>query len=80
MRELVEQREALVERVGPGPHRDRPLLALRDAARTVTSLDRPLGEGEDAAFGDLLPSDAPAPESEASFFFAPGHAVVLADA
>src|SRR4051794_13179829 len=38
------------------------LMALRDAARTVTSLDRPLGEGEDAAFGDLLPSDGPAPE------------------
>src|SRR3954470_3446890 len=38
------------------------LFALRDAARTVTSLDRPLGEGEDAAFGDLLPSDGPAPE------------------
>src|SRR4051794_434056 len=38
------------------------LYALRDAARTVTSLDRPLGEGEDAAFGDLLPSDGPAPE------------------
>jgi RNA polymerase primary sigma factor len=38
------------------------LLALRDAARTVTSLDRPLGEEDDAAFGDLLPSDAPAPE------------------
>jgi RNA polymerase primary sigma factor len=38
------------------------LTALRDAARTVTSLDRPLGEGEDAAFGDLLPSDGPAPE------------------
>jgi len=38
------------------------LRALRDAARTVTSLDRPLGEEEDAAFGDLLPSDAPAPE------------------
>ena len=38
------------------------LLALRDAARTVTSLDRPLGEEEDAAFGDLLPSDAPPPE------------------
>jgi RNA polymerase primary sigma factor len=30
------------------------LLALRDAARTVTSLDRPLGEGEDAAFGDVV--------------------------
>ena len=38
------------------------LRALRDAARTVTSLDRPLGEGEDAAFGDLLPSAGPAPE------------------
>jgi RNA polymerase primary sigma factor len=38
------------------------LAALRDAARTVTSLDRPLGEGEDAAFGDLLPSEGPGPE------------------
>src|SRR3954467_1705998 len=38
------------------------LEAMRDVARTVTSLDRPLGEGEDAAFGDLLPSEGPAPE------------------
>jgi RNA polymerase primary sigma factor len=38
------------------------LLALRDAARTVTSLDRPLGDDDDAAFGDLLPSEGPAPE------------------
>ena len=38
------------------------LNALRDAARAVTSLDRPLGEGDDAAFGDLLPGDSPAPE------------------
>jgi RNA polymerase primary sigma factor len=38
------------------------LHALRDAARTVTSLDRPLGEGEESAFGDLLPSEGPAPE------------------
>jgi RNA polymerase primary sigma factor len=38
------------------------LRALRDAARTVTSLDRPLGEGDDAAFGDLLPSAGPAPD------------------
>jgi len=38
------------------------LHALRDAARTVTSLDRPLGEEDDAAFGDLLASDAPAPD------------------
>ena len=40
------------------------LHALRDAARAVTSLDRPLGEEDDAAFGDLLPSDGPAPEDE----------------
>jgi RNA polymerase primary sigma factor len=38
------------------------LQALRDAARTVTSLDRPLGEEEDAAFGDLIPSEGPAPD------------------
>jgi RNA polymerase primary sigma factor len=38
------------------------LRALRDAARAVTSLDRPLGEGEDAAFGDLLPSEGPGPD------------------
>jgi len=36
--------------------------ALRDVARTVTSLDRPLGEEDDAAFGDLLPSDRPGPD------------------
>ena len=40
------------------------IRALRDAARAVTSLDRPLGEEEDTAFGDLLPSDEPAPEDE----------------
>jgi RNA polymerase primary sigma factor len=40
------------------------LEALRDAARAVTSLDRPLGEEEDAAFGDLLPSEGPTPEDE----------------
>jgi RNA polymerase primary sigma factor len=37
---------------------------LRDAARAVTSLDRPIGEEGEAAFGDLLPSDAPEPEEE----------------
>src|SRR6185503_4554689 len=40
------------------------LHALRDAARTVTSLDRPHGEEDDASFGDLLPTDAPGPEDE----------------
>jgi RNA polymerase primary sigma factor len=38
--------------------------ALRDMARTVTSLDRPVGEAGETAFGDLLPSDAPAPEEQ----------------
>jgi RNA polymerase primary sigma factor len=40
------------------------LHAMRDAARTVTSLDRPLGENDDASFGDLLPSEGPGPEDE----------------
>jgi RNA polymerase primary sigma factor len=38
------------------------MRALRDAARAVTSLDRPLGEGDDTSFGDLLAADSPAPE------------------
>ena len=38
------------------------LEALHDAARAVTSLDRPLGEDEDAAFGDLLPAEDPTPD------------------
>src|SRR5213083_692685 len=37
---------------------------LRDAARAVTSLDRPVGDEGDAAFGDLLPSEALEPEEE----------------
>ncbi|MDX6511859.1 MAG: polymerase primary sigma factor [Gaiellaceae bacterium] len=31
---------------------------VRAAARAVTSLDRPLGEGNDTAFGDLIAADA----------------------
>ena len=36
----------------------------RDTVRTITSLDRPVGEGGDAALGDLLPSDEPEPSEE----------------
>jgi RNA polymerase primary sigma factor len=36
---------------------------LRDAARTVTSLDKPVGD-EDTPFGDLLGSDQPQTEEE----------------
>ena len=37
---------------------------LHDAARTVTSLDRPVGTEEDTGLGDLLPSDRPQTEEE----------------
>jgi RNA polymerase primary sigma factor len=39
------------------------VAAIREAARTVTSLDRRLGEGgDDATFGELLGDDAPGPD------------------
>jgi RNA polymerase primary sigma factor len=34
---------------------------LRDLARSLTSLDQPVSEDGETAFGDLLPSDAPEP-------------------
>jgi RNA polymerase primary sigma factor len=37
---------------------------VRSAARTVASLDRPLGDEGDAAFGSLIPSDSPGVEEE----------------
>jgi RNA polymerase primary sigma factor len=40
------------------------VLAIRDAPRTVTSLDRPVGEEEDTTLGELLPAGGPAPEEE----------------
>jgi RNA polymerase primary sigma factor len=36
----------------------------RDAARTITSLDRPVGEEGETAFGDLLPAEGPQPDEE----------------
>jgi RNA polymerase primary sigma factor len=38
--------------------------ALREMARTVTSLDRPVGDDEGTALGDLLASQGPQPEEE----------------
>jgi RNA polymerase primary sigma factor len=38
---------------------------VRAAARTSTSLDQPIGEDEDAVFGDLVPGEGPLPEEEA---------------
>jgi RNA polymerase primary sigma factor len=40
------------------------VLAIRDAPRTVTSLDRPVGEEGETALGELLPAGGPAPEEE----------------
>ena len=37
---------------------------VRQAARAVTSLDRPVGSDADAALGDLLPGEARTPEEE----------------
>jgi RNA polymerase primary sigma factor len=37
---------------------------MRDVARAVTSLDRPVGDSGEAALGDLLPGDRPAPDEE----------------
>ena len=40
------------------------LAEVRDAVRVVTSLDRPVGEGEDTPYGALLASDERGPEEE----------------
>ena len=40
------------------------LHETREAARTVTSLERPVGDDGDTAFGDLLPNEGPEPVEE----------------
>jgi RNA polymerase primary sigma factor len=45
------------------------VIEVKDAARTVTSLDRPVGEGDETSFGDLLPGDAPTPDEEVEIGF-----------
>jgi RNA polymerase primary sigma factor len=42
----------------------REVRETRDAARVVTSLDRPVGEEEDTSLGALIASDQPPPEEE----------------
>jgi RNA polymerase primary sigma factor len=39
---------------------------LRDAPRTVTSLDKPVGEEGDTSLGELIPGESAAPEEEAA--------------
>jgi RNA polymerase primary sigma factor len=52
--ELAEATELPVEQV----------REVKDIARTVTSLDRPVGDEEQTALGDLLPSEERGPEEE----------------
>ena len=40
------------------------LRAIRKAPRTVTSLDKPVGEDDQGSLGDILASDTPEPEEE----------------
>jgi RNA polymerase primary sigma factor len=40
------------------------VMQMRDVARTVTSLDRPVGEAEDAALGHLLPAEQPGTDEQ----------------
>ena len=42
------------------------VMEVGEVARTITSLDRPVGEEGETSFGDLLPSDHMAPEEEVS--------------
>jgi RNA polymerase primary sigma factor len=73
-RKLSRVQSALAARLGRSPT-DQELVEeagitlaqlhdLRSLARTVTSLDRPVGEEGDATLGDLLPGKAPEPSEE----------------
>ena len=42
----------------------RHVVEARAASRTVTSLDRPVGDEQDSSLGDLMPSDAEPPSEE----------------
>src|SRR5215213_180675 len=70
-RKISRAERELATRLGRSPTDDelakeadislRELRETRDAARTVTSLDRPVGADGGAELGELLPSDAPEP-------------------
>jgi RNA polymerase primary sigma factor len=73
-RKIVRAERELQARLGREPSDDEIATAaelpltqveeVRDAARTVTSLDRPVGEEGDTRLGDLLQGDAPPPDQE----------------
>ena len=73
-RKIVRAERELSAKLGREPNDDEiareaelPLdqvAEVRDAARTVTSLDRPVGEEGDTALGDLLEGGSPSPDQE----------------
>jgi len=79
-RKIAKAERELSARLGRAPtdeeiaqHAELSLDHVRDAreaARTITSLDRPVGEEGETAFGDLLPSEGPLPDEEVSISLA----------
>jgi RNA polymerase primary sigma factor len=66
-RELVAQlgRDPTDEEIAQAAELDvKEVREAREAARVVTSLDRPVGDEEDTTLGALLPSDERGPEEE----------------
>jgi len=78
-RKIQRAQRALATRLGREPTDEEiaresevPLeqvIAMKDIARAVTSLDRPVGEEGDTSLGDLLASDRPEPEEEVTVSF-----------
>ncbi|MBV9198004.1 MAG: sigma-70 family RNA polymerase sigma factor [Solirubrobacterales bacterium] len=73
-RKIARAQAELVARLGRDPSDDEIAQAAelrvdevqeaREAARVVTSLDRPVGEAEETSFGSLLPSGERGPDEE----------------
>jgi RNA polymerase primary sigma factor len=73
-RKIAKAERELSTRLGRAPTDDeiaeasgltlQHVIEARDAARAITSLDRPVGEEGETAFGDLLPSEGPTPDEE----------------
>jgi RNA polymerase primary sigma factor len=78
-RKIQRAERALATRLGREPTDDEisresevpveQVRGMRDIARAVTSLDRPVGEEGDTSLGDLLASDSPEPEEEVTVSF-----------
>jgi len=73
-RKIARAERELASRLGRDPDDDEiaaeaelppeQVAEVRAAARTITSLDRPVGEEGETAFGDLLPSEGAEPDEE----------------